>query len=48
MVARYVEGLRVKWRSIDVKESNIYNITQTIAETFGVFCRYEYEYDVNY
>jgi len=28
--------------SVDIKESNIYNITQTLAETFGVFCRYEY------
>lgn len=46
--AKYVEGARVKWRSIEVKESNIYNITQTIAKTFGVFCRYEYGYNENY
>jgi hypothetical protein len=26
----------------------MYNITQKIAETFGVFCRYEYVYDTNY
>lgn len=43
-----VEKFREKERIIDVKESNIYNITQTIAETFGVFCRYEYEYDADY
>ena len=33
--------------SVDIKESNIYNITQTLAETFGVFCRYEYQYNQN-
>ena len=43
-----VEKTREKERLIDVKESNIYNITQTIAEIFGVFCRYEYEYDEYY
>jgi len=26
----------------------MYNITQTLAETFGIFCRYEYDYDENY
>ena len=39
---------REKWRIIDVNESNIYNITQTIAETFKIYCRYEYKYDDNY
>ena len=38
-----------KWRSaLDLKESNIYNLTQNLAELFGVFCRYEYAYDENY
>lgn len=38
-----------KWRSaLDLKESNIYNLTQSLAELFGVFCRYEYAYDENY
>ena len=36
------EGARVKQRTIDVKESNIYNITQSIAEAFGIFSRYDY------
>lgn len=48
LTTKSVEGMRVRWASIDVKESNIYNITQTIAENFGVFCRYEYVYDENY
>ena len=39
---------REKYRFIDIEESNIYNITQSIAETFGVFCRYEYEHDNTY
>ena len=43
-----VQGAREKWRAIDTEESNVYNITQTIAETFGVFCKYVYEYDDNY
>lgn len=37
-----------KTRIMDEKESNIYNLTQKLAETFEVFCRYEYEYDDNY
>ena len=37
-----------KERSIEVKESNIYNITQTIAEKFEIYCRYDYGYDDNY
>ena len=48
LAPRYTEGFREKQRPIDVSESNLYNITQTIAEQFGVFCRYEYEYDDNY
>ena len=43
-----IETFKVKERLIDIEESNIYNITQKIAETFGVFCRYEYLYDDNY
>ena len=43
-----IEGFREKWRPINVSESNLYNITQTIAETFGIFCKYKYEYDANY
>ena len=42
------ENYREKSRQVDLKESNIYNLTQSIAETFGVYCRYEYEYDENY
>lgn len=37
-----------KERLIDVEESNRYNISQTIAETFGVHCRYQYEHDNDY
>lgn len=32
-----------KCRYIDCANSNKYNITQTLAETFGVFCVYEYK-----
>lgn len=37
-----------KTRIMDEKDSNIYNLTQKLAETFGVFCRYDYKYDDNY
>lgn len=42
-----VEQLYEKERTIDVHESNIYNITQEIAKQFGIFCRYEYGHDKN-
>ena len=40
--------LQEKARPIEIEKSNRYNITQTLAETFGEYCRYEYEYDENY
>ena len=43
-----MEKRREKARAIEVEHSNLYNITQTIAEKFGIFCRYEYLYDDNY
>lgn len=42
------ENYREKERTVEASESNLYNITQTIAETFGIFCRYIYYHDVNY
>ena len=46
--AQTVETYKEKERIIDIEESNIYNITQKIAETFGVFCRYDYIHDKDY
>ena len=37
-----------KARAVEAEHSNLYNITQTIAEKFEVFCKYEYIYDENY
>lgn len=37
-----------KLRLIDENNSNRYNLLQSIAETFGVFCKFEYMYDENY
>ena len=45
---RAIEGLREKWRPVEISDSNYYNATQTIAEQFGVFCRYEYEHNDQY
>lgn len=47
-VPAQIEGFDEKLRYVDAEESNIYNITQDIAKIFGVFCRYEYEYDEDY
>lgn len=40
-----VEAAKEKERMVDISESNKYNITQKLAETFGVFCRYDYLHD---
>lgn len=48
LVAAALEKSREKARIVSVSNSNVYNATQTIAETFGVYCRYEYSYDENY
>ena len=37
-----------KARMMSIENSNLYNITQDMAEQFEVFCRYEYVYDNNY
>lgn len=41
-------GRTEKLRLVEEKESNRYNLIQTIAETFNVFCDFVYEYDENY
>lgn len=38
-----IEPFTEKARYVDCKNSNKYNITQTLAETFEVFCTYEYK-----
>ena len=48
LVATALEKSREKARIVSVSNSNVYNATQTIAETFGIYCRYEYSYDENY
>ena len=47
-IPRAIKAYDEKEHPIEVSESNLYNITQTIAEQFNVFCRYEYEHDDNY
>lgn len=37
-----------KARAVNADKSNLYNLTQTIAEAFQVHCRYKYTYDENY
>ena len=49
LVPAHITSAREKARvGINISESNIYNITQTLAELFGVFCKYEYKYDKNF
>ena len=42
------ENYREMARTIECENSNLYNITQSIAEKFQIFCRYEYIHDANY
>lgn len=37
-----------KLRLVEGQDSNRFNLLQTIAETFGVYCKFQYEYDENY
>ena len=46
LVSRGFEVGQEKARFIDCKTSNRYNITQSIAEAFEVFCQYEYKCDI--
>lgn len=39
---------REKYRLVEASESNRYNLSQTIAEIFQVYCKYKYYYDDNY
>ena len=45
LVSDDISELQEKARLVDCAESNRYNITQDIAEAFGVFCVYEYACD---
>lgn len=42
------EAYKEKERIVDFSESNKYNLTQSLAEAFSVFCKYEYTYDDAY
>ena len=48
LIPQAEEQYREKARLVDAEESNIFNLTQDLAEKFGVFVRYEYSYDDNY
>lgn len=48
LTPQQIQNTTEKLRLIDESESNRYNLTQTIAEKFNVFCRYKYIYDENY
>ena len=43
-----VEAYKEKERLVDLQESNIFNLTQDLAQTFEVFVKYQYLYDDNY
>ncbi len=47
LIPKAMETYREKARIPSCEKSNVYNITQSLAELFEVFCRYEYEYDTN-
>ena len=47
LIPNAMEPYREKARIPSCEKSNVYNITQSLAELFEVFCRYEYTYDIN-
>ena len=48
LIPTAMEKYKEKYRLFEGSNSNIYNLTQDLAEIFGVFCRYVYHYDNNY
>ena len=48
LIPAAIEEYKEKERLVDLEESNIFNLTQNLAETFGVFVKYKYLYDDNY
>lgn len=48
LLPKKVEGYKEKERMLDKEESNKYNLTQDLAEAFGIYCKYVYEHDKNY
>lgn len=48
LIADEVAPVKEKMRVMNESQSNIYNLTQKLAETFGVFCEYIYGHDENY
>ena len=43
-----MENFKEKARIVEIDKSNIYNASQTLAETFGIYCKYKYHYDTNH
>lgn len=43
-----VQKTQEKARLLESQNSNLYNLTQDLAKTFGVYCKYEYLYDDNF
>ena len=48
LVPKASECYKEKERLVDFEESNKYNLTQDLAETFEVYCKYVYEHDEHY
>ena len=48
LIPTSVIEIQEKYRPIKANESNRYNLSQTLAEQFQVFCKYKYYYDDNY
>lgn len=48
LIPQSVVGFQEKARLPEIEKSNLFNITQELAELFGVFVKYKYYYDENY
>ena len=48
LIPTNMESFKEKLRLVDLEKSNTYNNSQELAKIFGVYCKYQYEYDENY
>ena len=48
LIPSNLENFKEKLRLVDLEKSNTYNNSQELAKIFGVYCKYQYEYDENY
>jgi len=48
LIPNTIQAEQEKYQLMEAKESNRYNLSQSLAELFQIFCKYKYYYDDNY